>query len=130
MSAAMPAVAISSFLLDQSDSQPALKMRGAQASMVLDHGDFNCSFDSGFADITTSAASLRLSQNERIKSAIKILRDGCIFILDFMSTILDPSQLDFAINRDRIYYPSKENLKDGSSCGKLEQVLDQIFADS
>jgi len=50
-----------------------------------------------------------------------------------MSTILDPSQLDFAVNRDRIYYSSKEekeNLKDESSRGKLEQVLDHMFADS
>ena len=75
----------------------------------------------------------RLSWHERIKSAIKILRDGRISILDFMSTILDPSQLDFAVNRDRIYYSSKEekeNLKDESSRGKLEQVLDHMFADS
>ncbi|KAG2364879.1 hypothetical protein BDR07DRAFT_732339 [Suillus spraguei] len=107
-------------------------MRGSEASMILD-GDLNCSFDSGFADITMGAASPRLSRHERIKAAIKILRDRRISILDFMSTILDPSQLDFAVNRDRIYYSSKEekeNLKDESSRGKLEQVLDHMFADA
>jgi hypothetical protein len=50
-----------------------------------------------------------------------------------MSTILDPSQLDFTVNRDQIYYSSKEekeNLKDESSRGKLEQVLDHMFANA
>ncbi|KAG2355897.1 hypothetical protein BDR07DRAFT_493688 [Suillus spraguei] len=43
----------------------------------------------------------------------KILRDGHISILDFGCTILDHSQLGFAVNRDRIYYSSKEEKEKG-----------------
>ncbi|KAG0694680.1 hypothetical protein DFH29DRAFT_1006128 [Suillus ampliporus] len=107
-------------------------MQGSEALMILD-GDLNCSFDSHFMDVTTGTTSPRLSQHEHIKSAIKILQDRCISILDFMSTILDLSQLDFTVNCDQIYYSSKEekeNLKDKSSQEKLEQVLDYMFANS
>lgn len=43
----------------------------------------------------------------------QILRDGHISILDFGCTILDHSQLGFAVNRDRIYYSSKEEKEKG-----------------
>lgn len=47
-----------------------------------------------------------------------------------MSTILDPSQLNVTVNRDQIYHSLKEekgNIKDKSSQGKLEHVLDYIL---
>ncbi|KAG2074458.1 hypothetical protein BDR04DRAFT_177788 [Suillus decipiens] len=85
-------------------------MRGS--SKIL-NADFNCSVDSGFDDIATNepsdvshiaaARSQRLSSHERIKSAVKILCDGRISIMDFILTILDPSELDFAYNCDWIY---------------------------
>jgi hypothetical protein len=90
--------------------------------------------DSGFIDITaphTSEAfptSPRLSPHKRIKSVLKILREGRISVLDFLLSILDPSEIEFSFNRDRIYnYPAKEK---GNSTGKLEQLLDCMFADS
>ena len=73
------------------------------SSRILD-ADFKCSVDSGFIDITmddpldvssiAAAPSPRLSSHERIKSAVKILRDGRISIIDFM--ILDSSESNFA----------------------------------
>jgi hypothetical protein len=99
--------------------------------------------DSGFIDITTSdppnvstiaaASSPRLSSHERIKSALKILRDGRISIMDFILTILDPSELDFAYNRDWIYNQSrqeKESITGQGKKGKLEKMFDRLFADS
>ncbi|KAG2369083.1 hypothetical protein BDR07DRAFT_1604966 [Suillus spraguei] len=109
---------------------------------ILD-ADFNCSVDSGLVDITTddppdvssisSTPSPRLSSHERIKSAVKILRDGRISIIELMLTILDTSELDFAYNRDWIYNRSKqekESVNGQGKKGKLEKMFDRLFADS
>ncbi|KAG0695544.1 hypothetical protein DFH29DRAFT_1083321 [Suillus ampliporus] len=66
------------------------------------------------------------SSHERIKSAVKILRDGRISIIDFMLTILDPSELDFAYNRDWIYNRSrqeKESVIGQDKKGNLRRCL-------
>jgi len=99
--------------------------------------------DSGFIDITmddpldvssiAAAPSPRLSSHERIKSAVKILRDGRILIIDFMLTILDPSELDFAYNRDWIYNRSKqekESVNGQGKKGKLEKMFDCLFGET
>ncbi|KAG2359949.1 hypothetical protein BDR07DRAFT_1413762 [Suillus spraguei] len=67
------------------------------------------------------------------KSAVNILRDGRILIMDIILTILDPSELDFAYNRDRIYNRSrqdKENSAGQGQQGKLEKTFNHLFADS
>ncbi|KAG2105801.1 uncharacterized protein F5147DRAFT_701975 [Suillus discolor] len=108
--------------------------------------NFNRSVDSGFVDITgdppssTSftdpmiTPSSRLSSTERIKSVIKILRDGRISILDFMLKILDPSEACFAYNRDRIFNCSRQEKTSVDvgkpPVGKLEKMFDCLFADS
>ncbi|KAG1848401.1 hypothetical protein C8R48DRAFT_778912 [Suillus tomentosus] len=75
------------------------------SSTVLNE-NFNRSVDSGFIDITTGlpaaavATPSRLSPHERVKSVVKILREGRMSILDFILRILDPSQPDFMYNRD------------------------------
>ncbi|KAG1842680.1 hypothetical protein C8R48DRAFT_780951 [Suillus tomentosus] len=109
------------------------------SSTVLNE-NFNRSVDSGFIDITTGlpaaavATPSRLSPHERVKSVVKIFREGRMSILDFILRILDPSQPDFMYNRDWIYNPSKvekENSGDGQRVsGKLEQMFDRLFADS
>jgi hypothetical protein len=113
------------------------------SSSIL-NSDFNCSVDSGFVDITGPSStsftdpvitpSSRLSSTERIKAAIKILRDGRISILDFMLKILDPSEACFAYNRDRIFNCSRQkkmNVDVGKAAvGKLEKMFDCLFADS
>jgi hypothetical protein len=74
-----------------------------------------------------AASSPRLSSHERIKSALKILRDGCISIMDFMLTILDPLELDSAYNHDWIYNRSrqeKESITGQGKKGKLEKMFD------
>ncbi|KAG2355110.1 hypothetical protein BDR07DRAFT_1427207 [Suillus spraguei] len=66
-------------------------------------------------------------------SAVKILLDGRISIMDFILTILDPSELDFAYNRDWIYNRSrqeKESSTGQGQKGKLEKMFDRLFADS
>ncbi|KAG2075643.1 hypothetical protein BDR04DRAFT_1091205 [Suillus decipiens] len=113
-------------------------MRGS--SKIL-NADFNCSVDSGFVDITT-VESLDVSHNvaahfpttldtrHRIKSVVKILRDGRISII---LTILCPSELNFIYNRDRNYDHSrqeKESSTGQSQNGKLEKTFDRLFADS
>ncbi|KAG2361053.1 hypothetical protein BDR07DRAFT_1377528 [Suillus spraguei] len=53
--------------------------------------------------------------------------------MDFILTILDPSELDFAYNRDWIYNRSRQE-KESSTWqgqkGKLEKMFDCLFADS
>ncbi|KAG2063055.1 hypothetical protein BDR04DRAFT_1123524 [Suillus decipiens] len=130
---------------DEYQNHLAIRMRGS--SRILD-ADFNCSVDSGFVDtgfvyITTddppdipsisATHTPRLSSHERIKPAVKILRDGRISIIDFMLTILDPSELDFAYSRDWIYNCSKqekESVNGRGNKGKLEKMFDRLFADS
>ncbi|KAG1723328.1 hypothetical protein EDB19DRAFT_2043812 [Suillus lakei] len=115
------------------------------SSSIL-NSNFNCSVDSGFVDITGDppssttftdpmiTPSSRLSSTERIKAAIKILRDGRISILDFMLKILDPSEASFAYNRDRIFNCSRQEKTSvdvgKAPVGKLEKMLDCLFADS
>jgi len=71
---------------------------------------------------------------ERVRAAIKILRDGHISILDFMLKIIDLSEPDFAYNRDRIYNCSRQEKTsvDVGKCpeGKFGNMFDYLFADS
>jgi hypothetical protein len=67
-----------------------------------------------------------------IKSALKILCDGHISIIDFILTVLDPLEVNFAYNRDWIYNHSrqeKENITGQGKKGKLEKMFDYLFAD-
>ncbi|KAG1721430.1 uncharacterized protein EDB91DRAFT_1087665 [Suillus paluster] len=72
--------------------------------------------------------SSRLSSTERIKAAIKILRDGHISILDFMLKILNPSEACFAYNRDCIFNCSRQEKMSvdvgKAPVGKLEKMFD------
>src|SRR6267154_4593111 len=98
-------------------------------SMLVDT-DVNRSVDSGFVHLTAEAPAenscpstrgSRMSTHERIGSALKILRDGRISILDLLVKIMDPSQMLYSTYRDRMYVPSGN--------GRLEKVLDFLWED-
>ncbi|KAG0695430.1 hypothetical protein DFH29DRAFT_880042 [Suillus ampliporus] len=104
-------------------------------SMLIDT-DVNRSVDSGFIDLTTEAPAQtshlstrgsRMSTHERISSALKILRDGRISILDLLVKIMDPSQMLYSTYRDRMYMPSATEKQSGN--GRLEKVLDFLWDD-
>lgn len=68
-----------------------------------------------------------MSTHERISSALKILRDGRISILDLLVKIMDPSQMLYSTYRDRMYVPSATEKQLGN--GRLEKVLDFLWDD-
>ena len=45
----------------------------------------------------------RFKNGERITAALDILRDGRISLLEFITTIIDPTQTAFATYQDRFY---------------------------
>ncbi|KAG2737045.1 hypothetical protein P692DRAFT_20135069, partial [Suillus brevipes Sb2] len=104
-------------------------------SMLIDT-DVNRSVDSGFVDLTTEAPAQtsrlsirgsRMSTHERISSALKILRDGRISVLDLLIKILDPSEASYSTYRDRICVPSPKEKQLGT--GRLEKMLDFLWED-
>lgn len=103
---------------------------------MLAETDLNRSVDSGFVDITMGSPKSiptlgtrrnRMSTHDRINSALQILRDGRISILDFLVTILDPADASYATYRDRLYVPSVKEKNSGT--GRLEKVLDFLWED-
>ncbi|KAG1794839.1 uncharacterized protein HD556DRAFT_1442625 [Suillus plorans] len=75
--------------------------------LILVETDLNRSMDSGFVDITMgSPASIPtlgtrrnwMSTHDQINSALQTLRDGCISILDFLITILDPADASVGLS--------------------------------
>ncbi|KAG1887916.1 uncharacterized protein F5891DRAFT_1283178 [Suillus fuscotomentosus] len=104
-------------------------------SMLIDT-DINRSIDSGFVDLTAEAPAetsrsstrgSRMSTHECISSALKILRDGRISILDLLVKIMDPSQMLYSTYRNRMYVPSATEKQLGN--GRLEKVLDFLWED-
>ncbi|KAG0698558.1 hypothetical protein DFH29DRAFT_1081734 [Suillus ampliporus] len=91
-------------------------------SMLIDT-DVNRSVDSGFIDITMGPSSTfstpstrgsRMSAHDWISSALKILRDGRISVLDLLVKILDPSEVAYSTYRDRICVPSAKEKQLGT----------------
>lgn len=70
----------------------------------------------GNADGTTS----RYTRDERLKAALKILRDGRISVLDFILDVLRSNDPEFKTYQARFF----EN-----QSGKLAELLDCIFED-
>jgi hypothetical protein len=69
-----------------------------------------------------------MSTHDRINSALQTLRDGCIFILDFLITILDPADASYMTCCDCLYVPSVKEKNLGT--GRLEKALDFLWEDS
>jgi len=59
-----------------------------------------------------------MSIHDRISSALQILRDGRVSILDFLVTILDPPDAYYSTYRDRVYVPSAKEKKSGTEVRK------------
>ncbi|KAN0073709.1 hypothetical protein V8E55_011963 [Tylopilus felleus] len=62
----------------------------------------------------------QLTREERLQKVLKILRDGCISLLDFVLDILDDRNSKFSIHRNRFFM---------NPSGKLGQLLDRLFED-
>jgi len=60
----------------------------------------------------------RLSPNDRIRKALSILRMGRLSLIDCIIKVLDPSELEFSVYRDRFYASSK-----------LHALLDHVYSD-
>ncbi|KAG0703526.1 hypothetical protein DFH29DRAFT_998355 [Suillus ampliporus] len=104
-------------------------------SMLIDT-DVNRSIDSVFVDLTVEAPAetsrsstrgSRMSIHKCIGSALKILWDSRISILDLLVKIMDPLQMLYSTYRDHMYVPSVTEKQLGN--GRLEKVLDFIWED-
>ena len=62
----------------------------------------------------------QLTREERLQKVLKILRDGCISLLDFVLDILDDRNSKFSIHLNRFFM---------NPSGKLGQLLDHLFED-
>ncbi|KIK40439.1 hypothetical protein CY34DRAFT_24807 [Suillus luteus UH-Slu-Lm8-n1] len=68
-----------------------------------------------------------MSVHDHISSALKILRDSCISVLDLLIKILDPSEASYSTYRNHICVPSPKEKQLGT--GRLEKMLDFLWED-
>jgi len=71
-----------------------------------------------------SGSKEHVSQNDRIQRTIDILQDGRLLLLTALIKVLDPSEKNFAMHRDRFYACPKDQPN-----GKVGRLLDKIYED-